>query len=228
MRKLINKVVYIISILLIVIGVFVDIFMHLGNLGKLIFFFFPIILFLTNMLIQIKTSKDNKEKQQIRKNAFICMFILYVIILFDLLFLSNSYRAGNLFTWTRKYPLFSKENLSVNMNIIPLKNILEYIFKLLNHQINTKIVIVNILGNLIAFAPFGFFIQELFNDKIKNLKQFTICMIIGIFIIETIQFLTRVGSFDIDDLILNLTGAIAVYIICTLDSVKNVIYKILE
>lgn len=230
MKNIINKAVYTISIILVLFGLFMDIFpnMILSMKGKLIFYFFPIILILINMLVQIKFSKSAEEKIKIRRKAFIITFVMYILILATLLFLSTSYRVGNLFTWTRQYSLFSKENISVNLNIIPFKNIIEYINKLINNQINTSIVITNILGNLIAFAPFGFFIQELFKDKIKNLKQFSILMFIIILGVEIIQFITRVGSFDVDDLILNLLGAFIIYKICDSKKFKEFINRVLQ
>lgn len=230
MKNIINKTVYTISIILVLFGLFMDIFpnMRLSMKEKIIFYFIPIVLILINMLIQIKFSKLDEEKVKIRKNCFIATFIIYIIILFTLLFLSTSYRSGNLFTWTRQYSLFSKENISVNLNIIPFKNIAEYINKLVNNKINTNIVITNILGNLIAFAPFGFFIQELFKDKIKDSKKFSILMFIIILAVEIVQFITRVGSFDIDDLILNLLGAFIAYRICNLKKFKLLINSILK
>lgn len=40
-----------------------------------------------------------------------------------------------------------------NSNFIPLKSIFEFLFK----SQNIRISVENILGNIIAFAPFGFF-----------------------------------------------------------------------
>lgn len=228
MKKSIDKALYILSAVLTILGILADTFMQLGTSGKILFYLFPILLIFIKMIIQLKITKDPNEKKEIRRHSLMFIFILYVTILVSLLFLSSSYRYGNLFTWTRKYPLFSEENISINLNIIPFKNIIEYINKLINHRINTSIVITNILGNIIAFAPFGFFIPELFSDKIKNIKQFSLLMFLLIISVEVIQFITRVGSFDIDDLILNLLGAIIVYIIYSKNSVKKLVNKILE
>lgn len=229
MKKIINKVVYVLTIILILLGLFIDIYPYiiLSNTGKIIFYILPMLLIVINMLVQIRISKSDEEKVKIRKHAFSTLFIIYIIILTTFLFFSTSYRVGNLFSWTSNYSLFSKENLSINLNIIPFKNIFEYINRLINNQINTSIVITNILGNLIAFAPFGFFIPELFKNKLKNTKQFTILMIITILTVEIVQFITRVGSFDIDDLILNLLGAFIVYKICNLEKFQRFLNKIL-
>ena len=42
-------------------------------------------------------------------------------------------------------------------------------------------------------------------DKIAT---FSIAIIILVFIIEVVQLVTRIGSFDIDDFILNILGAL--------------------
>lgn len=60
------------------------------------------------------------------------------------------------------------------------------------------------LGNFVAFIPFGVVIPLLFRC---NFIRFISLFILSITIIETIQMLTRLGSFDIDDIIINTLGA---------------------
>lgn len=63
----------------------------------------------------------------------------------------------------------------------------------------------NIFGNIILFIPFGFlgWVNTHFNDYKILIFNFLSVM----FIIEGIQYFTRMGVFDIDDLILNAIGA---------------------
>lgn len=64
---------------------------------------------------------------------------------------------------------------------------------------------INILGNIIAFMPMGFFIPIIFNKKRSLLKLVLFSAGISLFI-ELLQFRFSVGSFDIDDIILNTFG----------------------
>lgn len=152
------------------------------------------------------------------------LFVLYLDLLIYLLFFSEFYRR-NRYEWNR-LPLFSLENIKSSTNLIPFRNIYLYIEKLIASKINVGVFITNIIGNLVAFAPFGFFVPVLLKNKIKNTKNFIIFMIITVFIVEVLQFLTRVGTADIDDIILNTIGALIVYKITTSEYVKELLRKV--
>lgn len=98
------------------------------------------------------------------------------------------------------------------INIMPLKVIIQTYNELLNNNINY--LIINLLGNIIMFIPFGFFIPLLFN--ISNKKVIMIGFLSSLFI-ELNQLILPRGT-DIDDLILNTTGTI----------IGLIIYKIIN
>lgn len=75
-------------------------------------------------------------------------------------------------------------------------------------QFNTDIWIINILGNIGVFIPLGILIPLAFEKKF--IKSFYI-FFISIFSLELIQLLSRRGSFDIDDMILNSLGFVCGY-----------------
>ena len=72
--------------------------------------------------------------------------------------------------------------------------------------------------NIILFVPIGFFTEAiLLSKKIRNsLLWCTICGFICSLIIEVLQLLTRRGWFDVDDLLMNMLGAIAGGLFCLL------------
>lgn len=94
-----------------------------------------------------------------------------------------------------------------NPNYIP--------FRTIRHQLkhfSDWWAMLNIIGNTIAFIPFGFLLPFAY----KNLKVFWKVLLIGVLSttsIEVFQLLTFVGYFDIDDMILNTIGVILGYII---------------
>lgn len=93
------------------------------------------------------------------------------------------------------------------MNLIPFKTIAEYISAIFTGSMNLDIPIKNLVGNLLMFAPMGIFLPVLF-AKIKSWKKYCTVVVAILLGIEVIQFLTKRGSFDVDDLILNMTGAL--------------------
>jgi len=125
----------------------------------------------------------NKKEFHLYKDLYFFAFILYMFLLFEL--------------------VTSTDFESYSNNFIPFKEIMRYSF-------SSDLFYKNVLGNVLLFVPFGYFV----NNILKNRK-----FIIGIFIplltsfsIEVIQM--NIGrSFDIDDIILNLSGGIIGYLI---------------
>lgn len=63
------------------------------------------------------------------------------------------------------------------------------------------------LGNLLAFVPFGIFIPILFENHFSTYFKFVGLFLLFILSLEVIQMLTYLGSFDIEDIIVNTMGA---------------------
>lgn len=59
-------------------------------------------------------------------------------------------------------------------------------------------------GNVIMFIPFGF-LGWIF-PKLMNLKPLLYTFISSIVIVEAMQYFTRMGIFEVDDIILNTSG----------------------
>lgn len=186
-------------------------------------FIIPILLIITTMIVQIKKAKDIQEKSRIRNFWLKILFIIYCLLLITVLFLNNEYRMYVF----QNINIFSKEHFEMS-NIIPFATIIDYISRLVSNEINASIVIINFATNLLLFAPMGFFIPMLYSDRIKNIKQFAILMIIITLIVEVLQFITFRGSTDIDDIILNTLGAVIVYIIMKTRFVKKLLKKVID
>ena len=61
-----------------------------------------------------------------------------------------------------------------------------------------------------AFMPFGFFLPLVSEHKIKFFKVFITAFSLSL-LIELIQLISKVGSCDVDDLILNTLGGLLGY-----------------
>ena len=131
----------------------------------------------------------NKERIVISKQIFHVIIFLYSFGLFILLF-------------------FRPENQSYGtVNLIPFETIYFYLSK----QSNFLISIYNIGANIVLFLPFGLYYRYLkMNSTMRQLLVIAIC---SISTIEAVQFITRRGSLDIDDLILNTLGVFIGYIL---------------
>ena len=210
MKKVINGIIIVLSSIFIC---FVMIFSMLPNIVLNVSitiggFVIPILIILITMIIEIKKSKNKEEKDKIRKFWLKTLFIIYCLLLINILFLNNEYRMRGF----QNINTFSKEHFETS-NIIPFATIVEYIRGMILNNINTSIVIINFATNLLLFAPMGFFVPILFQSRIKNTKQFAIMIIMLTLIVEILQFITYRGSTDIDDIILNTIGAVIVYVL---------------
>ena len=73
------------------------------------------------------------------------------------------------------------------------------------------LIFSNLFGNVIIFMPFGFFMPMA--SKYRSLFS-TVFYSFGLSLcVETFQLVTKVGSFDVDDLLLNTIGGLAGYIL---------------
>ena len=65
-------------------------------------------------------------------------------------------------------------------------------------------IIINLFGNIIMFISFGFL--GWLNAKYFSFKKLIVDFLSALIIVEALQYLTRLGVFDIDDLALNSLG----------------------
>lgn len=94
-------------------------------------------------------------------------------------------------------------------NLTPFREIRRFI--VYRRTLGWFAVLSNLLGNVLAFVPFGMILPML-TPKCRNF--FHIVLLGGDFslFVETIQLISKVGSFDVDDLILNTLGAALGYL----------------
>ncbi|XRG78538.1 VanZ family protein [Rossellomorea sp. GAMAL-10_SWC] len=98
---------------------------------------------------------------------------------------------------------FARDDWWRSNNFIPFKTIIFYLFLA---DINFDIRISNLAGNIIGFMPFGFLLP-LIVKKYDNLKSILKATFILSLTYELLQLLLfQLGSFDVDDLILNTLG----------------------
>ncbi|WP_157261216.1 VanZ family protein [Paenibacillus wynnii] len=93
-------------------------------------------------------------------------------------------------------------------NLVPLRTVL--LFLNLDNGVALTDRIINLIGNIVVFIPFGFMLP-LIRNRLYSLTRLTLYAIFIILILEMMQMLLHVGSFDVDDLLLNMVGVWAGY-----------------
>ncbi len=225
-NKIISLILYFISFVLILFYIYILFINRISINPLLILLYLLIICFLTYFGGHFWTLYSKNDKNIIYRLNLIIWFILYAILLLNFtLFDSYFFRNGFLIVKWNKVVLY--DYYYNVLNIIPFKVIILMIIKTINHQMELSMLIRNIFGNFIAFMPFAFFLPRLFK-KIDSTKRFIIAMFIIVSIIEVTQFITLSGTFDIDDYILNISGAYLMYKILKKDKVNKIINTIID
>lgn len=121
----------------------------------------------------------------------VLLFIIYLLFLFYLLFFSESY--GRTMDSGYRY------------NLELFKEIRRFWEN--RDDLGWSSVITNLIGNIVAFAPFGFFLPMLCRAG-KNVFGCVILSALFSLAVETVQLYTKVGAFDVDDIFLNAIGGL--------------------
>ena len=161
-------------------------------------------------------SKYLKNNRPMKINLYI-FFVLYLIFLIYLTLFDVSWlRSG--------FDFFNFDNLADRVNLIPFHTIFSFINDF-DSLISTKQIFLNLFGNIFAFMPMALFLP-LFFKKQGKIGYFIITLVIIILGIETVQLITGFGRFDVDDLILNLFGAVLAYLVLNIRYVRDLIHNI--
>lgn len=138
--------------------------------------------------------KENNKSGLIKAGQII--LYIYIVLLAYFLFFSEYYGRG-------QCPEEYRYNLVLFTEI---KRFIKY-----RKILGTEAFVVNIIGNVLAFAPLGFLLPMLN----KKYRKFIIMLLISCLFslsIELIQLSFKVGSFDVDDIFLNTIGGVIGYL----------------
>ena len=119
------------------------------------------------------------------------LFLLYLALLSYLMFFSEDFGRTN-------------PNRGYAYNLAPFKEIMRFITYY--ETLGMRAVVVNLAGNVIAFMPFGFFMPVVSRRSRGPVRIIFLGFGFSL-MLETIQLVFKVGSYDVDDLILNTLGA---------------------
>lgn len=134
--------------------------------------------------VRVAAIRSNNERFVFYKEFSNLLFIIYILLLYELL--------------TR-----SELNTVSGYNLVPFTEIFRY-------KIGTDAFYLNVVGNIVMFIPFGYFISNYINPN-----RMLPILLVSALSSATIEFV-QVGigrSFDVDDIILNVVGAICGFLL---------------
>lgn len=162
------------------------------NIKAILIDMWPTLLLVTVVCFSMRIAYLVKYKSKVvlYKELFSYFFIIYILCLFYVVTFQDV-------DWS-------------SSNFIPFKEILRYHF-------GSRAFFKNILGNMVMFMPYGFFVSYFL--KLDKISYITLLTLLTSSTIEVTQLV--IGRvFDVDDILLNLVGGLLGYLIF------YIIYKI--
>ena len=124
------------------------------------------------------------------------LFIVYLAMLVYFMFFAESFGRDP-----------AQREYAYNLELFKeIKRFYQY-----RHQLGIEAFFLYLVGNMAAFMPCGFFLPIVSRRGRKWYKNTMICFGLSL-CIETVQLVFKVGSFDVDDLLLNTVGGVIGYI----------------
>ena len=132
------------------------------------------------------------KKRKIIRGFSRLFFIIYMALLVYFLLLSDGFGRIEGYSQYR-------------YNLVPFQEIIRFVKY--REYIDFTSVVINLIGNVVAFMPFGALIRWVLDRKTRWYQAvgytflFSLC-------VELLQLVARVGVFDVDDLLLNTLGGL--------------------
>lgn len=141
----------------------------------------PMVVIFLVVLIAIRTTyiRINHERFVFYHEFWNLVFVIYALLLFQLL-------------------TSTEMNTNSGLNIVPFTEIFRY-------KIGSKLFMINVVGNILIFVPFGYFVSGYV--KASKVSHILFISLLTSLTVELVQL--QIGrSFDIDDILLNVLGTI--------------------
>ena len=134
----------------------------------------------------------NSQKKRYVVSGLSVAYVLFLVYLF--------------LVWGRG-PRFQElpisEYAKTYVNVIPFKTTVEQLRNLNAGLINTEIVLANTLGHILAFFPMGALLALAYE---RTWQKHLLLVSFFSLLLELIQLVLHIGSFDVDAIIFNVLG----------------------
>ncbi len=139
----------------------------------------------------------NRRTKKRIQFASVGLFLLYLLFLAYFLFFAENF--GRVYT-EREYAY----------NLQLFKEIKR--FWIYRKELGMAAVLTNIVGNVVCFLPFGAILPVLW-ARARSFWVITLLSFTFSLLVECAQLVSKVGSFDVDDIFLNMMGGILGYLL---------------
>lgn len=173
--------------------------------------------------IRCKNHKT-EESRKIMLCTFKVMLAVYFCAVLELTLFDGTFGRNItvFFTASREQRI---DYIKYRTNFIPFKTFMIFINGYNRRLLSFSDIFINIIGNLAVFMPFALLLPPVFK-KARKAYVFALFCASAIIAIELLQFVFMTGSCDIDDFILNFSGAIIAFYLLKIRPIKESLNKI--
>lgn len=127
----------------------------------------------------------------------ILSFLIYLLLLGYFLFFAESMGRNS-------------DGNEYRYNLVLFQEIKRFIYHI--DVLGIKTVLINVVGNVVVFIPFGYFVPRVSRRSVGSIATVLVSFEFSL-LIEIMQLLSQKGSFDVDDLFLNTVGGFIGFIV---------------
>ena len=163
-------------------------------------------------------------RRRVRRVMWFCFFLyLHLVLIFTLFDPGFGREFFSIFQASAEDRAYY---MKWYVNLTPMHTIRAvYLNGFRNGLIGIRYVLLNLAGNLFIFVPFAFFLPYLW-QKIDCFWKFFLFIFTFAVLIELCQLATMCGSCDIDDIILNVGGALPFWFILKIPPLRRCIDRL--
>jgi len=184
-----------------VCGIYADI----GRDGYGGLFFCTALYWLWTWLGGVCFASSGVSEDRVRKWVTVLWFFGYLYLLLRFTLFEPAYDREMHLLWTVS-AAERRAYLTENINFIPFHSLKLFWRAMRCGYLPLSVCFANIFGNLAVFAPMPVFLYIIGKKKSMSLALF--CTLSAVILVETVQIFTMCGSADVDDLLLNMGGAV--------------------
>lgn len=146
-------------------------------------------------------AQTSKSISSVSRYLLWLIFLIYCVVLVKIIVIKKPAFFVNSIRQTWRHGGYHKS--SATQNWVPLKNIKG----MLSANVTSRTAMENVGGNILIFIPFGIMVPLLLRSRYKYPLAILLGFLLSVFF-ESFQLYTGCGQFDVDDIILNTSGAL--------------------
>lgn len=168
------------------------------------------------IFLRSRTNVNESVRQHLVTGSVIFIFALYVLVFLSLVLFTKVISNDSQFTFA-----YNKFWLSEALpRLVPFSSIATQLGKFAQGETSGLILAVNIGGNLLLYTPLAFFLPA-FSKNMRVLDSFFPFIVFVVVFVELAQGMFGLGSFETDDMILGIGGALIAYAVINYTPIKD-------